>query len=169
MEKKESPYTSQRKRLEKRLVREVVSSPDSVIYNLERGYNRRILSYSPRALEDNTNQNTYMNDHYVYSGLSQAIHNDMSSERTRVEKEILKLVNIHGYLHIIIKDISDWKGYVDYCNYYDEPLLNKEDFNHLVKLIKQWRILSANEHYALTKQEKRNIKLLREKTKKMSR
>ena len=167
--KYESPYTSQRKRLEKRLVREVVSNPESQVYNVDRGYNRRILSYSPRALEDNTNQNTYMNDHYVYSGLSKAIHNDMSSERTRVEQEILKLVNIHGYLHIIIKDISDWKGYVAYCNHYNEPMLNKEDYNHLVRLIKQWRILSADEHYALTKQEKRKIKRLRERTKKMSR
>ena len=167
MERKESPYTSQRKRLEKRLVREVVSSPDSAIYTLERGYNRRILSYSPRALEDNTNQNTYMNDHYKYSGLSRAIHNDMGSERTRVEKKILELVNIYGYLHIVIKDISDWNGYVAYCNYHNEPLLNKEDYNRLVKLIKQWRILSADEHYALTKQEKRKIKRLREKTKNM--
>lgn len=167
--KYESPYTSQRKRMEKRLVREVVSNPEANVYDIDRGYNRRILSYSPRALEYNTNQNTYINDHYVYSGLSQAIHNDMNSERTRVEKEILKLVNIYGYLHIVISDISDWESYVAYCNFHNEPLLNKESYNHLVRLIKQWRILSADEHYALTKQEKRKIKRLRKKTKKMSR
>lgn len=154
-----SKYSNQRKNIEKHIITQLVSRDDTRIYNIERGYNKRILSYSPRTAYEDTNMDFYHENHR-YSGLSQAIHNEKDSERNKVEKQILQLVpNYYSrFFHLFLKEISNYKNYVLYCNEFNIPLLKKEQYNTLSKLIKKWKILSQNEHYSPTKQEKRKMK-----------
>ena len=157
-----SKYSNQRKNIEKHIIAKLVSRDDSRIYEIERGYNKRILSYSPRTAYEDTNMDFY-HESYRYSGLSQAIHNEKDSERNKVEKQILKHVpnNFSRFFHLFLKEISEYENYVLYCNYYNIPLLKKEQYNTLSKLIKKWKVLSQNEHYSPTKQEKRKMKKMR--------
>lgn len=157
-------YKDMRIKLEKHLVTELVSGKDVKIYSLERGHNKRILSFSPYAINNNTNKISY--DRYKYASLSNMIHK-LPSDRNEVENLILNLVpNYYSrFFHLFLKEISSHKSYINYCNYYNIPLLKKEDYNHLKKLIIRWRVLSQNEHYSLTKQQKRKLKKIYKNTK----
>ena len=159
-----SKYLEMRKKIESHNTTKLVSTKDSKIYSLERGYNGRILSFSPYSLDKNTNLRSV--DGYKYSGLSHAIHNEKDNPRNLVEKEILKLIpnDYSSFFHLFIKEISSYSKYVNYCNNYNIPLMKKEKYYHLLKLIKKWRILSQKEHYSPTKQQKRKLKKIYKNT-----
>lgn len=159
-----SKYLELRKKIESHNTNKLVSEKDTKIYSLERGYNGRILSFSPYSLDKNTNLRSV--DGYKYSGLSHVIHNEKDNPRNIVEQEILKLIpnEYSSFFHLFIKEISSYGKYVNYCNEYNIPLMKKEKYNHLLKLIKKWRILSQKEHYSPTKQQKRKLKKIYKNT-----
>ena len=156
-------YKEMRIKLEKHLITELVSRDDVKIYTLERGHNKRILSFSPYAVNNNTNK--YSSDRGKYASLSNMIHK-LPSDRNAVENLILDLVpnKYSRFFHLFLKMIADYNSYVRYCNYYSIPLLKKQDYNTLHKLIIRWRVLSQDEHYSLTKQQKRKLKKLHKNT-----
>ena len=159
-----SKYSEMRKKIESHNINKLVSAKEAKIYSLERGYNGRILSFSPHSL--NTNTNLYSDNAYKYSGLSRAIHNEIDNPRNLVEKEILKLIpnEYSSFFHLFIKEISSYDKYVNYCNNYNIPLMKKEKYYTLLKLIKKWRILSQKAHYCPTKQQKRKLKKIYKNT-----
>lgn len=159
-----SKYSEMRKKIESHNTNKLVSNKEAKIYSLERGYNGRILSFSPYSL--NTNTNLYSDNAYKYSGLSRAIHNEIDNPRNIVEKEILKLIpnDFSTFFHLFIKEISSYGKYVNYCNNYNIPLMKKEKYHTLLKLIKKWRILSQKAHYCPTKQQKRKLKKIYKNT-----
>lgn len=159
-----SKYSEMRKKIESYNINKLVSNKEAKIYLLERGYNGRILSFSPYSL--NTNTNLYSDNAYKYSGLSRAIHNEIDNPRNIVEKEILKLIpnDFSTFFHLFIKEISSYGKYVNYCNNYNIPLMKKEKYYTLLKLIKKWRILSQKAHYCPTKQQKRKLKKIYKNT-----
>lgn len=159
-----SKYSEMRKKIESYNINKLVSNKEAKIYLLERGYNGRILSFSPYSL--NTNTNLYSDNAYKYSGLSRAIHNEIDNPRNIVEKEILKLIpnDFSTFFHLFIKEISSYGKYVNYCNNYNIPLMKKEKYYTLLKMIKKWRILSQKAHYCPTKQQKRKLKKIYKNT-----
>lgn len=159
-----SKYLEMRKKIESHNTTKLVSTKDSKIYSLERGYNGRILSFSPYSLDKSTNLRSV--DGYKYSGLSRAIHNEKDNPRNLVEQEILGLIpnEYSSFFHLFIKEISSYGKYINYCNTYNIPLMKKEKYNHLLKLIKKWRILSQKEHYSPIKQQKRKLKKIYKNT-----
>lgn len=159
-----SKYSEMRKKIESYNTNKLVSNKEAKIYLLERGYNGRILSFSPYSL--NTNTNLYSDNAYKYSGLSRAIHNEIDNPRNIVEKEILKSIpnDFSTFFHLFIKEISSYGKYVNYCNNYNIPLMKKEKYYTLLKLIKKWRILSQKAHYCPTKQQKRKLKKIYKNT-----
>lgn len=159
-----SKYLEMRQKIESHNINKLVSAKDAKIYSLERGYNGRILSFSPYSL--NTNTNMYSENGYKYSGLSRAIHNEKDNPRNIVEQEILSLIpnDFSSFFHLFIKEISSYSKYLNYCNNYNIPLMTKEKYSTLLKLIKKWRILSQKEHYCPTKQQKRKLKKIYKNT-----
>ena len=159
-----SKYLEMRKKIESHNTTKLVSAKDTKIYSLERGYNGRILSFSPYSLDKSTNLRSV--DGYKYSGLSHMIHNEKDNPRNIVEQEILQLTpnDFSSFFHLFIKEISSYGKYLNYCNTYNIPLMKKEKYNHLLKLIKKWRILSQKEHYSPAKQQKRKLKKIYKNT-----
>lgn len=158
--------TEKRTRLEKRIVKKVVSSKTIEVFDLGRGYNGRILSFSPYSLRENTNASMSIETHYAYGNLSRRIHSG-NGERSRVERKIEEILPTLGGLphEIFVRYYMHYDTLREYCNAYDFPMLTREKFNQLKKLVKKWRILSAQEHYSPTKQEKRKLKKLLSKNK----
>lgn len=159
-----SKYSEMRKKIESHNTNKLVSAKDAKIYSLERGYNGRILSFSPYSLDKDTNLRSV--DGYKYSGLSHAIHNEKDNPRNIVEHDILQLIpnEFSSFFHLFIKEISSYGKYVNYCNNYNIPLMKKEKYYTLLKLIKKWRILSQKAHYCPTKQQKRKLKKIYKNT-----
>ena len=86
-------YLEQRLKIEKQIINRLVRRQDKVeIYNLPRGINNKILTFSPYTLYNNTNQNCY--DRYAYSGLSREIHK-MKDERAKIEEQINKIIKLN--------------------------------------------------------------------------
>lgn len=149
-----------RKDMERRITLDIVSNPKSKIYKVGRGHNRRILSFSPYMARENTNHYYEQEDVYYYSSLSRDIHKNEDRPRNEIEEKIREMVYLDNHPHLVFPEIDSYSKYRQYCNYHKIPLLSKEKYNTLQKLIVKWKILSAEEHYTPTKQEKRKIKKL---------
>ena len=149
-----------RKGMERRITLDIVSNPKSRIYKVGRGHNGRILSFSPYMARENTNLFYEIEEVYYYSGLSRAVHKNEYSPRNEIERKIREMVYLDNHPHLVFPEIDSYSKYRQYCNINKIPLISKEKYNTLQKLIIKWKILSAKEHYAPTKQEKRKIKKL---------
>ena len=149
-----------RKDMERRITLDIVSNPKSRVYKVGRGHNGRILSFSPYMARENTNLFYEIEEVWYYSGLSRIVHKDEDSPRTIIEGKIKEMVYLDNHPHLVFPEIDSYDKYRLYCNYHKIPLLSKENYNTLQKLIVKWKILSAEEHYVPTKQEKRKIKKL---------
>ena len=161
---KDKKILEQRKKIERQVTQYVLKCNASV-YNLQRGYNDRILSLSPGAANYNTSVGYFGNS--VYAGLSQSI-NENNGERSTIEKKIESILPIRG--GYAFKVFNDWDDmdYDDiriYCNHYNIPMITKEKFSQVKKLVKKWRLASPKEHYQMTKQEKRKLKKLHNRSK----
>ena len=131
------------------------------IYNIQRGYNNRICSMSPGALYYNTDLEMYGG---AYSGLSQSLH-DSNTERAMIEKKIKNIIPICGdYAFKVFERWSTYSSLKEYCDEYNIGYIKKEKYLELKNLVKKWRIASSKEHYKLSKQEKRKLKKLRNRT-----
>jgi len=152
--------------LERSVMQHVVSTKEVEIFDLDRGYNGRILSFSPASLRYCTNISADADSRYMYGNLSERIHSG-KGERSRVEREIEKILPTRGGLphEIFVRYYMHYDTLREYCDAYNFPMLTREEFNQLKKLVKKWRILSAQEHYSPTKQEKRKLKKLLSKNK----
>lgn len=161
--KKDKAILEQRKKIERQVTQYVLKNNAS-IYNLQRGYNGRILSFSPGGANYNTSVG-YFNT-VVYAGLSQSIH-DNNGKRSTIEKKIESILPIRGgYTFKVFNDwdTMDYDDIRDYCNTYNIPMITKEKFNQVKKLVKKWRLASPKEHYKMSKQEKRKLKKLYNKS-----
>lgn len=132
------------------------------VYNIQRGFNNRICSMSPGILYYNTNLEMYAG---AYSGLSQTIH-ESNTKRAMIEKRINKIIPILGdYTFKVFERFGTYRSLKEYCDKYGIGYIKKEKYLELKNLIKKWKILSADVHYKMTKQEKRKLKKLHKRTK----
>ena len=157
-------YLEQRLKIEKQIINRLVRRQDKVeIYNLPRGINNKILTLSPYTLYNNTNQNCY--DRYAYSGLSREIHK-MKDERAKIEEQINKIIKLNStFTHLVLtEELNTYENVFKYCTYHKLPMISKEKFNTLKKLINKWRLASSETHYSLTKDEKRVLKKIYKRT-----
>lgn len=157
-----SYWVDARTRMESYLVNRVVtcSRDDITVYTVPRGYNGRILSYSPYSFRESTSSWTNISAHYSYSNLSRKLHS-ASTERNWLQGEIEKYIpNSNQYFHLFLEDVETYEKYREYCDRKSLPVMKKVTYFRVQKLMKKWRILSGSEHYKLTKQEKRKLKKL---------
>ena len=154
----------ERKDIERRMLHKIIRNKKSdniKIYNLGRGYNNKLLGFSPYRLNNDTNKYQNCFTSYKYSKLSNKIHNQ-DSKRKDLEREIYKLVPYKTqYIHLAYNEwIRGYDIYRDFCDSKNIPLLKKVDYKKLLKLINQWKIESGKVHYKMNKQEKRKLKKL---------
>ena len=156
----------EREEIEKRLLHKILKNKKAKVFTLERGYNNRVLGFSPYRLNNDTNLVQSRFTSYKYGNLSRQIHNSSCCERYHIEKQIYELLPYkEQYIHLIYDRISkSYKEYVRFCNLYDIPLVKKQTYNTLCNLIKKWRIVSGNLHYKMTQSEKRKLKKIYKKS-----
>lgn len=158
----------ERKNIEKRMLYKIIkhNKNNINIHNLERGYNNKLLGFSPYRLNKDTDKYQDCETGYKYSHLSSVIHKQ-NGKRKNLESRIYNLVPYkHQYIHLIY---NEWlKGYDEFkifCNDKYLPILNKVDYNKLIKLINKWKIESGKLHYKMSRNEKRKLKKLFDKNK----
>lgn len=154
---------SERTDMENKIVKYICSHKKGECkINIQKGYNGRILSFSPYATRTQTNCRMDIEPLYKYSQLSRKIHNSERSERSKIERKIKEIIPIEGqYTHLVFNEYFEhYRSVIRYCNEYDIPLITKEQYNRVMKLIKKWKIESQKEHYKLSQQEKRKLKKL---------
>ena len=158
----------ERKTIEERIIHRLCRDKNTEIKNLERGYNGRILSFSPYKADNDTNKGNKFSiyTNYKYSNLSKALHKYSNNERTEIEREINKLIPLEDHiLHIFFTETLNTRINIRrYCDSNRIPMLSNNQINRLWKLIEKWRDLSQNIHYSMTKQEKRKIKRIYKRT-----
>lgn len=152
----------ERKSIEKRMVRKLVSKKDTKIYELKRGHKDNILSFTPRNVLDCTNKSVSCYTRYKYGHLSQEIHS-YRDERFYLEVKISRILPINGYkvFHLFIADVlMCYENVRKYCDEWGIPMITKQEHKKILKLVIKWREASAKLHYKPTKQEKRKLKKL---------
>lgn len=157
----------ERKNIEKRMLHKIIrnkKSDDVKIYNLERGYNNKLLGFSPHRLNIDTNKEQNIFTSYKYSNLSYKIHKQ-DSKRKDIEKEIYKLIPYNTkYIHLSYNEwLLSYDSFKLFCDRKGLPVLCRVGYRKLVKLIKQWKNESGKFHYKLKKHEKRKLKKLFDK------
>lgn len=130
--------------------------------DIVKGYNNRILSYSPHSIWVNTNKYLDNEAHYKYAHLSRRIHSDDFSKRSNIEDKIRKIIPLKAqYIHLIFNEyFESYKSVCRYCDENDIPYITKQQYRTACNLIKQWKIASQEEHHNLTQQQKRKLKKL---------
>lgn len=154
----------ERKDIERRMLHKVIKhkKDDNIkIYNLERGYNNKLLGFSPYKLNNDTNKYQCCYTSYKYSNLSRQIH-QQKGKRSDLEKEIYNLVPYKTqYIHLAYnKWVKGYEKFKIFCNENNLPLLKKVEYSKLIKLINKWKIESGKLHYKMDKREKRKLKKL---------
>nr|DAN35389.1 MAG TPA: hypothetical protein [Caudoviricetes sp.] len=152
----------ERKSIEKRMVKKLVSKKDTKIYELKRGHKDNILSFTPRSVLDCTNKSVSCYTRYKYGHLSQEIH-EYRDERYFLERKIKNILPVYGvkFFHIFIADVlMCYENVRKYCDEQEIPMITKREHKEILKLVIKWREASAKLHYKPTKQEKRKLKKL---------
>ena len=158
----------ERKDIERIMLHKVIrhSRNNVSIYNLERGYNNKLLGFSPYRLNKDTDKYQDCETGYKYSHLSSVIHRQ-NGKRKDLEDEIYKLVPYSSnHIHLLYNEwLKDYKKFKIFCDNKCLPVLSKIDYNKLIKLINQWKIESGKLHYKMSRNEKRKLKKLFDKNK----
>lgn len=152
----------ERKSIEKRMVRKLVSGKGTKIYELKRGHKDNILSFTPRNVLDCTNKNVSRYTRYKYNHLSQYIH-DCRDDRFYIEVQISRILPVNGYkvFHLFIAEVlMCYESIKEYCDKWGIPMITKKEHKEILKLVTKWREASTELHYKPTKQEKRKLKKL---------
>lgn len=154
----------ERKNIEKYIISLIIrkSKKDLKIYQLIRGDNNKILSYSPYSANENTALIISNILRYRYSQLSTHLHESLCDERTTIQQKIEKIYGYEikeKYVHIFLEEVfRDYDTYKKYCNRNKQKIIKLQKFNQICNLIKKWRQLSSDMHYKMTPDEKRKLK-----------
>lgn len=157
-----------RSNIEERLLHRILNDNNGLI--LCRGFNDKILSYSPYE----TSHKTCVRDicsltFCKYSTMSKRIHTECASERGEIEIKIGKILDLSKFTfyHLVFNKIQQggYDSYKKICNRADLPVGSKKVYNTLCNLITKWRLASGNEHYEMTKGQKRKLKRLAKRAK----
>ena len=150
-----------RNRIEKRVLNIILNKDKRV--TLLRGFNNKLLTYSPYAAKMNTEVWMDYESFCKYSTMSKSIHRDRNTERSKIEYKIYKIFRYDDFkfLHLVFNEIQ--KGYDVYKNICEDHhirLRSKKEYNTLCNLITKWRLASGNEHYEMSARQKRKLKKL---------
>lgn len=152
-----SDVKERRKSLERKVTLAIIITKCRV-FELCRGANGRIISFSPYLGSKYTALWVSRFARYKYSHLSTEIHK-LEDERAEIEREIASLspiknspdVLFHQYIGIFDKS---HELFVKELNSRKLPAIKKVDHNRLQKLARKWREASKDCHYSLSKQER---------------
>lgn len=154
----------ERKEIERYIISLIVrkNKKDIRIYEILRGENDRILSYSPYSANENTGLTISNVLRYRYSQLSTHLHQSFSDKRAKIQDKIEKIYGYRiqeKYVHIFLEEVfRDYDTYKKYCNRNKQKIIKLQKFNQICNLIKKWRKISIDMHYKMTLQEKRKLK-----------
>ena len=150
----------QRKRIEARITRVIIKNRAS-IFTLPTGNDGRVLSFSPYTVNTMTDILIKSQIRWKYSHISNRLHK-YEDERYEIEVEIRKIINLKEttFIHLVLNKLVTYRGVFEYCSENKLPMISKQEFNKLLKLIKRWKEVSKDLHYKPSKQEKRKLKKL---------
>lgn len=150
----------QRKRIEARITRTVIKAK-ATIFTLPIGNDGRVLSFSPYTVNTMTDILIKSQIRWKYSHISNRLH-IYEDERYKLEVEMRKIINFREdtFIHLVLNRLVTYEGVYEYCTQSKLPMISKQDFNKLLKLIKKWKEASKDLHYKPSKQEKRKLKKL---------